>query len=89
MFVYSLGPTVEWYKARLNYAELNIECAMNQRPLTYIGSDPKNPKLITPSHFALGRGLRSVQDVPNCAGGSVTKRYAHLQNLLKHFWTRW
>ena len=81
-------------KAKLNFSELytvltDIECAMNQRPLTYIGSDPKNPQPITPAHLALGRGLRSVPDVPSCDGGNVTKRYRHLQNLLKHFWARW
>ena len=60
MFVHSLVPTVKWCKAKLGYAEMNVEYAINQRPLTYFGSDPKNPQLITPSHLALERGLRSA-----------------------------
>ena len=81
-------------KARLNYTELytiltDIEAALNQRPLTYLGSDPRNPQAITPSHLAIGRALKTVPNIPDDPRISVSKRYKHLQMLLKHFWKRW
>ena len=52
-------------RARVNYAEMytiltDIEAALNQHPLTYLGSDPKNPQAITPSHLAIGRALQTI-----------------------------
>ena len=40
-------------RARVNYEEMyiiptDIEAALNQRPLTYLGSDPKNPQASLP-----------------------------------------
>ena len=67
----------------------DIESTMNQRPLTYLGSDPKNPCPITPAHLALGRALEHVPVIGNQIGVTTTKRYRHLQVLLGHFWRRW
>ena len=83
-------------KARLNYTEMytiltDIEAALNQRPLTYLGlgSDPRNPQAITPSHLAIGRALRTIPSIPDDPRINISKRYKHLQTLLKHFWKRW
>ena len=38
----------------------NIKAALNQRPLTYLGSDPKNPQANTPSHLVIGRALQTI-----------------------------
>ena len=81
-------------KAKLRYSELytiltDIESVLNQRPLTYLGSDPKNPQPITPAHLAFGRALRTVPDIPGAKHVNITRRYRHLQTLLKHFWGRW
>ena len=81
-------------RSRLNYAELytvltDIEAALNQRPLTYLGSDPRNLQAITPSHLAIGRALRTVPAIPDDPNASISKRYKYLQMLLRHFWKRW
>lgn len=82
--------------ACLNYSELytvltDIEASLNQRPLTYLSSDPRNLQPITPAHLAFGRTLQNFPIVNNSNSPSLTisKRYKHLQNLLVHFWKRW
>ena len=80
--------------ARLNYTELysvltDIEGVLNQRPLTYIGSDAEDLRPITPFHLATGRSLQSLPDVPATGTVTVSKRFTHLQTLLRHFWKRW
>ena len=79
-------------KAKLNYTELytiltDIESALNQRPLTYLGSDPNNLQAITPSHLAIGRALKSVPSISSKV--KLSRRYFHLQLSLQHFWKRW
>ena len=81
-------------KAKLNFSELytiltDIEASLNQRPLTYLGSDPQNPQAITPAHLAIGRPMRNLPDLPSSPAVNVTKRFRYLQTLLKHFWSRW
>ena len=77
----------------LSYVEMytvltDIECAINQRPLTYQGSDPKDLNPITPAHLAVGRALTSLPDV--CTKELPIKvRYKYLQQLQDHFWKRW
>ena len=65
----------------------DIEATLNQRPLTYLGSDPRNLQAITPSHLAIGRALKTVPSVSLTA--KLSRRFLHLQVLLKHFWKRW
>ena len=81
-------------RARVNYAEMytiltDIEAALNQRPLTYLGSDPKNPQAVTPSHLAIGRPLQTIPFSSSDPKVTVSGRYKYLQTLLKHFWKRW
>jgi len=81
-------------RARLNYTELytvltEIEASMNQRPLTYLGSDSRNLQAITPAYLAIGKALMTVPDIPEKADVNISKRFRHLQTLLKHFWKRW
>ena len=81
-------------RAKLNYTEMytlltDIEATLNQRPLTYLGSDPNNLQAITPSHLTLGRALRQLPPLIESKNLSLSKRFLYLQTLLKHFWSRW
>ena len=72
-------------KARLNYTKLytiltGIEATLNQRPLTYLGSDPRNPQAITPSHLAIGRALKTVPNSQDDPRISVSKHYMNNDN---------
>ena len=81
-------------KAKLNYSEMytlltDIECTLNQRPLTYLGSDPSNLQALTPSHLMLGRPMRQLPPMCKTKNLSLSKRFLYLQTLLNHFWSRW
>ena len=73
-----------------------IECMINNRPLTYQYSDDLE-KALTPSHLITGRRLdllpdlnETELDVENEPSRTlITKRQRHLQKLLKHWWKRW
>jgi len=80
--------------ALLTYTEMytlltDIEATLNQRPLTYHGSDPTDPVPITPSQLAIGRNLKEVPTLMGNPSVSISARYKYLQRLLKHFWKRW
>ena len=80
-------------RALLNYSEMytmltDIEASVNQRPLTYQGTDPKDLQAITPAHLALGRPLGKLPDI--CyRKARLSERVNYIQNLLQHFWLRW
>ena len=66
------------------------EGLLNSRPLTYIGNDPHDDLPLTPNHFLFGQ--LSGQLAPESTDEtdfSPRKRWRHVQNILKHFWTRW
>ena len=80
----------------LNTLLAEIQCMINNRPLTYLSSDDFE-KVLTPSHLITGRRLDllpdlnetglNVEDQPSRT--LITKRQKHLQKLLKHWWKRW
>ena len=87
--------------AKVSYDELNtilseVECILNNRPLTYL-YDELGGEVLTPSHFITGRRLtmlstgieyRSQFDEEDNQS-SLCKRFLHLTRLLNHFWSRW
>ena len=78
---------------------VEIEGILNDRPLTYISSDVKDPKPLTPAHLLYGRRIISLPyhsveedelDDPDFEAESAVMKRAKIQALmLKHFWTRW
>ena len=80
-------------KALLNYSELytiltDIECSINQRPLTYQGPDPNDLQAITPAHLALGRPLGQLPEIPFTTA-RLSDRLKYVDMLFTHFWNRW
>ncbi|XP_066026285.1 uncharacterized protein [Pocillopora verrucosa] len=83
--------------ARLNYDELStvlveIEAALNSRPLTYVFDEMEEP--LTPSHLIVGRRILSVpskssSDEDGQTEETLTRRAKFLQRILDHFWNRW
>ena len=82
-------------RAFLNYTEMltvltDIEALINSRPLTYIGDDIRDGRVITPALLAIGRDLESPPDnLPKKAEVSLSERYRYQQRLQNHFWSRW
>ena len=80
-------------KALLTYTEMytvltDIEATINSRPLTYIGDDIKDGRIITPALLAVGRDLNQIPNEPN-REISLADRYSYQQQLKNHFWKRW
>ena len=89
-------------KAFVNLEELQtvlaeVECILNDRPSTYVSSDPVDEPPLTPSHLLYGRTITSLSypdERPDEAEMNVTqntlqKRSERVQQTIQHFWTRW
>ena len=84
---------------KLTYQELltttiEIECALNSRPLINVSSEDRVEPL-TPSHLLTGRRLLSIPDeaiVDEEESSDVvilTKRQRYVMSLMSHFSSRW
>ena len=68
----------------------DIEAMINSRPLTYIGDDIREGRVITPALSAIGRDLGNTpDDVPKPVKLKLSDRYLYQQRLQNHFWSRW
>lgn len=80
-------------KAFLSYTELmtvltDIEAIINSLPLTYVGDDIRERRIITPALLAMGRDLRNPRDVPpRKAEVSLLEHFGYQQRLQSHFWS--
>ena len=67
---------------------------LNSRLIRVVSEDPKDEDILTPAHLISGTKLETVPtietpkkiDIANCIS---TARWAHIQNVLLHFWKRW
>ena len=72
-------------KAFLNYTEMmtvltDIEAIMNSRPLTYVGDDIQDGRIITSALLAVGRDLGNPPDAPlKKAEVSLSERFRYQQ----------
>ena len=84
-----------WEKAFLIYTEMmtvltDIEATINCRPLTYVGYDIRDGRIITSTMLAIGRDLGNAPDAPpKKADVSLSERFRYRQRLQSHFWSRW
>ena len=66
----------------------DIEAMINSGPLTYIGDDIRDGRIITPALLAVGRVLGSVpHNAPKKAELKLSDRYRYQQRLQNHFWS--
>ncbi|XP_065915698.1 uncharacterized protein [Dysidea avara] len=78
---------------------VEVEAILNDRPLTYVSPDERDPEPLTPAHLLYGRRITSLLhpmveddelDDPSYGTESDLKKRANAQALiLKHFWKRW
>ena len=81
--------------AKLTIEEFNtliieIEAALNSRPLCYLSNDTETIETLTPGHLLIGRALKSVPET-NIYDKNLTlgARWDYVQKCLKDFWSRW
>ena len=78
---------------------VEIEAILNDRPLTYVSPDLKDPEPLTPAHLLYGRRIVSLPHPiteedeisdPDYSSNSEGKRRARtITVLLNNFWRRW
>ena len=74
-----------------------VECILNDRPLTYVSSDPANEQPLTPSHLLYGRTItsltypdeRSDEAEMIVKRDTLNQRSQRVQQITQHFWARW
>ncbi|XP_074661512.1 uncharacterized protein LOC141914144 [Tubulanus polymorphus] len=67
-----------------------VECILNNRPLTKPTGDVNDPPPLTPNHLLLGRGISC--DAPGLFVKKdlyVKRRWRCVQYLVDQFWSRW
>ena len=72
---------------RLNTLACIVEETLNSRPMTYVSSDPADPKPLCPNDL-LRAYKRSVLPISTDAQDSFKKKWRHVQLLANQFWTR-
>ncbi|XP_061165699.1 uncharacterized protein LOC133174616 [Saccostrea echinata] len=90
-------------KAQVTSSELNtllteMECMLNNKPITYTFTDLEDPQPLISSHLLYGRSLdvlpyfkppdESLQPF-NMKSIDVCKRVARQRDVLNHFWNIW
>ncbi|XP_030758533.1 uncharacterized protein LOC115884174 [Sitophilus oryzae] len=69
---------------------VQIEGALNSRPLSPLSSDPQDPTPLTPGHFLVGRPLTALPEADHTSIPEARlKKFEHLQAMIQHFWKRW
>ena len=76
---------------------VEIEAVLNDRPLTYVSADLKDPEPLTPSHLLCGRRITSLPHMimddeisDSTFGVPPLKEIAKRQSqLIQHFQSRW
>ncbi|XP_071181335.1 uncharacterized protein [Mytilus edulis] len=74
---------------------IEIERVINDRPITYVSSDIRDPEPLTPSHLLQGRRLSqennsdSEDNNLNLDFTEANKRFNHKVTLIEHFAKRW
>ncbi|XP_055584910.1 uncharacterized protein LOC129737771 [Uranotaenia lowii] len=81
--------------SRLSFEDMysilvEIEAAMNSRPLTPLTEDPNDLTALTPAHFLIGTTMNSVPEVDvSQLPISRLDHYQRMQKLYQSFWYRW
>ena len=74
-----------------------IECILNDRPVTYVSSDVSDIEPLTPAHLLCGRKITSLphshEDAPEdpdyIDGTTMRKQLSNHTRILMHFQSRW
>ena len=76
--------------SELQLAFYEIANIINSRPIGILtGSDPDDPKPITPNDILLGRSTNQVPQGPFDTKQTITKRFLFIQSIVDNWWSKW
>ena len=88
--IYAILGNADITDEELHTAITGAEALMNSRPLTYQSSNVADSEPLTPNHFLIGQmGGRFAPESVDYTPYSPQKRWRRVQELVRHFWTRW
>ncbi|GBP93592.1 hypothetical protein EVAR_98436_1 [Eumeta japonica] len=74
----------------LNTLLAEVEYTVNNRPLTYVTTDPEAPEALTPNHFLLGGSVATpTPGAFNESDLNSRAQWRVSQQLADMFWSRW
>lgn len=78
----------------LTYEEMytilvQIEAALNSRPIMAQSDNPNDLEPLTPGHFLIGEALQTWFEPIHDSKLELNERYRRLRQLYQHFWARW
>lgn len=83
----------------LNTVVTEVEAIINDRPLTYVSSDGRDPESLCPSHLLHGRRLTClpypnelrIDSLEGCENSrsDICRSAEQKRLLIQHFWKRW
>ena len=76
---------------------VEIEAVRNDRPLTYVSADLRDPEPLTPSHLLCSRRITSMPHAitedeisdPTFGGPPIKEMAKHQSQMIQHFESRW
>jgi hypothetical protein len=71
-----------------------VESVINNRPLTYVSADNKDPEALTPFNFlcpgvVVSSTVHVIPPVPPGDGTNLRQSWQKSSNLVDKFWSRW
>jgi hypothetical protein len=66
-----------------------VERVMNDRPLTPVSSDPRDPNALTPNHLLLLRGVPNIHPAAEPRDAISRRWWRQARHLSDVFWIRW
>ncbi|XP_055603915.1 uncharacterized protein LOC129752147 [Uranotaenia lowii] len=69
---------------------VEIEAAMNSRPIVSVSEDPNDVACLTPAHFLIGTNMQTIAEpdytaLPSCK----LDHYQAMQRTFQQFWSHW
>lgn len=82
------GKTLLYYE--FNSILIQIEAALNSRPLHPLTNDPDTEEVITPSHLLVGYGINTLPEIDLTPQSyDHLRRFEKMQHIYQVFWRQW
>ena len=75
-----------WTEEVLRTVTVRVEGILNSRPLTYISTNPEDPRPLTPNSFLLPMTEREMAPIPDLNNGFLKRKWLQVNQTLDSLW---